>query len=235
MPRIEKSDFPPVARSCDLRIALCNGVYSSPEPLQCLGTPATECLHREWNQASSRKKPSGVTAVLAVSSSCSRCAIRVGCSMEPRAPLGVGHDDVSVDQRIGGRTAEPVIEASLFDLNFALRICPRSGPRRLENLRRAVVSSSTADPRESVPQRMVAPDNKPPDAASEGVKAVGIELLRALAASRAGCIHLDRVPAPLVSASAVLPPETQRDAEPEARANPKLHVCEPDSGCGPGR
>ena len=235
MPRVQKSNFPPVTRRSNLRIALCNGVDRTPEPIQSLSPPTTECLDGKGDQTTSRKKPSGISAVLADCSPCCRCAIGVGCSMEPRAPLGMRDDNVSVDQGIGGWTAEPVIEAGLFHLNLASRVCPRPCPRRLENLRRAVVSSSTADPRESVPQRVVAPDNKPPDAASEGVKAVGIELLRALAASRAGCIHLDRVPAPLVSASAILPPETQRDAEPEARANPKLHVCEPDSGCGRGR
>ena len=107
-----------MARRCDLRIALCNGVNCTPEPLQSLGTPTTECLDRKGDQATSRKKPSGVSAVLAVCSPCSRSAIDVGCSMEPRAPLGMRDDNVSVDQGIGGWTAEPVIEAGLFHLNL---------------------------------------------------------------------------------------------------------------------
>ncbi len=36
VPRVQKSNFPPPARCCDLRIALCDGVHRSPEPLQCL-------------------------------------------------------------------------------------------------------------------------------------------------------------------------------------------------------
>ena len=137
------------------------------------------------------------------------------------------HHDVSVDERIGGRTAEPVIEAGLLELNLALRVGPAPCPRRLENFRRAVEPGSTADPREDVPQTVVPPDDEPPDAASEGMKAVRVKLLRALAAYCAGCIHFDRIPAPLVSAPAVLPPKTQRNAEPEARAHSKLQVCEP--------
>jgi hypothetical protein len=172
-----------MARRCDLRIALCNGVNCTPEPLQSLGTPTTECLDRKGDQTTSGKKPSGIAAVLAVRSPRRRCTIRVCCSMEPRAPLGMRHHDVSVDERIGGRTAEPVIEAGLLKLNLALRVCPDPCPRRLENLRRAVVSGSTADPCEDVPQTVVPPDDEPPDAANEGMKAVRVKLLRALAAS----------------------------------------------------
>ena len=147
MPRIEKSDFPPVARCCDLRIALCDGVYSSPEPVQCLGTPATECFHRERNQASSRKSPSRIPAVLTLGSSSSGGAIRVCCSMEPGAPLRVRHHHVAIDERIGGRTAEPVVEPGLLNpLNLPSSVRPGPGPRRLIHLGRTDKARRAANP-----------------------------------------------------------------------------------------
>ena len=177
MPRIEKSDFPPVARSYDLRIVLCNGVYRSPEPLQCLGAPATECSSSERNQASPWKSPSRITTVLTFGSPCSSCAIRVSCSMEPGAPLRMRHYDVAVDERIGGWAAEPVVEPGLLNLNLAVRVRPGPGPRRLKDLCCADVPSRAADPGKDVSQSVVPADHEAAYAAGEGVKSVGVELL----------------------------------------------------------
>ena len=177
MPRIEKSDFPPVARCCGLRIALCDGVNRSSEPLQCLGAPATECFHRERNQASSRKSPSRIPAVLTLGSTSSGCAIRVSCSMEPGAPFRMRNDDVAVDERIRGWAAEPVVEPGLLHLNLAVRVRPGPGPRRLKHLCCADVPSRAADPGEDVSQSVVPADHEAANAAGEGVKSVGVELL----------------------------------------------------------
>ena len=215
MPRIEKSDFPPVARSYDLRIVLCNGVYRSPEPLQCLGTPATECLHRERNQASSRKSPSRIPAVLTLGSSSSGGAIRVCCSMEPGAPLRMRDHHVAIDERIGGRAAEPVVEPGLIQHKLPLRVRPSSGPRRLVHFSCADVPRRAADPREDVSQRVVSADDEATHAAGEGVKPVSVELLQTLPPCGSRSILRNSIAAPLVPAPTTVPPKTKRNTEPE--------------------
>ena len=227
VPCIQKSNFPPVARRCDLRIALCDGVNRSSEPLQCLGAPATECFSSERNQASSWKSPSRITTVLTFGSPCSSCAIRVSCSMEPGAPLRMRHYDVAVDERIGRWTAKSVVQTRLLHLKLPLSVCPASGPRRLEDLSRADEPSCAADPREDIPQGVVPADHEAAHATGERVKPVGIERFGALAASRARCHLLRRISAPLVATPARLISETEGNAKTETGAHPKLQVREP--------
>ena len=97
VPGIQECNFAPMARRFDLRIAFCNGVNSTPEPLQCLRTPAPESFDREWDQPTSRKEPSGVAAVLPVRSPGRSCTIGVCANMEPSAALRVCDADVPVD------------------------------------------------------------------------------------------------------------------------------------------
>ena len=160
-----------------LRISLSHSIRRSTKPLHGLSSPTTESLDGERNQASSRKSPSRIPAVLTLGSTSSGCAIRVSCSMEPGAPFRMRNDDVAVDERIRGWAAEPVVEPGLLHLNLAVRVRPGPGPRRLKHLCCADVPSRAADPGKDVSQSVVPADHEATYAAGEGVKSVGVELL----------------------------------------------------------
>ena len=76
-------------------------------------------------------------------------------------------------------------------------------------------------------------DDKTTNPASERVEAISVEVLGALPSGGLQRSVFGRVPTPLVSATVVMAPEAQRDAEPEAGAHPVLEVGEP-SGNGRG-
>ena len=73
----------------------------------------------------------------------------------------------------------------------------------------------------------MATDDKAPNPAPERMKTVGVELLGALSSRGLWRTVFGRAPTPLVPATSILAPETQRDSEPEARAHPVLQVGEP--------
>ena len=161
-----------------------------------------------------------------------RCTVRVCGDMEPCTALRVSNNDVPVDERVGGWTAEPVIEAGLLELILAMCVRSPTGPCRLKHLCGAVVAGSPADPSEHVAQTVVPADDEASNAASEGMEPVGVELLQALSTSGSRGVLLNRITTPLISAAASLTPETKRNTEPKSAAHAKLEVCEPGGGGG---
>ena len=157
--------------------------------------------------------------MLSVSSPRGRGAIRVSRCMEPGAPFRVCHHDVAVDQRVGGRTAEAIVQTGLLHLKLTLRVYASSSPRRLQHFRRGSVASSTADPSVDVPQGVVPADDQAPNAASECVKTVGVQRLGTLTSSGRRNCFLSRITAPLVPALSPLIPEAQRDTKAQTRAD----------------
>ena len=146
--------------------------------------------------------------------------------MQPSAPLRVRHNNIAIDQRVGRRAAEAIVQTGLLHLKLTLRVYASSSPRRLQHFRRGSVASSTADPSVDVPQGVVPADDQAPNAASECVKTVGVQRLGTLTSSGCRNCFLCRITAPLVSALSPLIPEAQRDTKAETRANSELQIGE---------
>ena len=109
VPGVQHSNFPPVSHTRNLRAPLGNSINRVPQELQRLLTPTPEGLDRERDEPPAWQSPSRVPPMFAFRGSLSSLAVRISRGSQPGAALGMGDDDVPVDERIRGRSVKPVV------------------------------------------------------------------------------------------------------------------------------
>ena len=82
---------------------------------------------------------------------CSGSAVLIGRLMQVGAALGVGNDNVPVDQGIRRRTLEAVVKTRLIKLEIPIGVGASASPSRLVDFGPHGVAGLLPDPSEGIP------------------------------------------------------------------------------------